>query len=54
MNIQKLTCQIRDYANHAWRRELLYQDRIKWNKMWASMDIMCLKEYVQKVNNTEL
>ncbi len=40
MKIQKLTDQIRDYANHAWRRELLFQDKTKWNKMWASMDII--------------
>ena len=40
MNIQKLTERIRDYANHAWRRELLYQDKAKWNKMWASMDVI--------------
>ena len=40
MNIQKLTDRIREYANHAWRRELLYQDKAKWNKMWASMDVI--------------
>ena len=30
--------QIRELCNHPWKRELLLNDRIKWNKLWASMD----------------
>ena len=30
--------KIRDLCNHPWKRELLLNDRIKWNKLWASMD----------------
>jgi len=30
--------KIRDLCNHPWKRELLFQDRIKWNKLWTSMD----------------
>lgn len=29
---------IRDLCNHPWKRELLFQDRIKWNKLWTSLD----------------
>ncbi len=34
----ELTKKIRDILNHPWKRELLYQDRVKWNKIWASLD----------------
>jgi hypothetical protein len=30
--------KIRDLCNHPWKRELLFNDRVKWNKLWASMD----------------
>lgn len=29
---------IRDLCNHPWKRELLFQDRIKWDKLWTSLD----------------
>lgn len=29
---------IRDLCNHPWKRQLLFQDRIKWNKVWTSLD----------------
>lgn len=34
----ELTKEIRDILNHPWKRELLFQDHIKWNKIWASLD----------------
>ncbi|WP_281540570.1 hypothetical protein [Maribacter aestuarii] len=34
----ELTKEIRDILNHPWKRELLFQDRVKWNKIWASLD----------------
>lgn len=34
----ELLKNIRDLCNHPWKRELLFQDRINWNKLWASMD----------------
>jgi hypothetical protein len=33
-----LTNEIRNLCNHPWKRELLFQDKIKWNKLWTSMD----------------
>ncbi len=30
--------KIRDLCNHPWKRELLLRDRIKWDKLWTSMD----------------
>jgi len=30
-----LTKEIRSLLNHPWKRELIYQDKIKWNKIWA-------------------
>lgn len=29
---------IRDLCNHPWKREVLFQDKIKWDKLWASLD----------------
>lgn len=34
----ELTKEIRDILNHPWKRELLFQDRIRWDKIWASLD----------------
>lgn len=34
----KLTKEIREILNHPWKRELLFQNRVKWNKIWASLD----------------
>ena len=30
--------KIQDLCNHPWKRELLLNDKIKWNKLWTSMD----------------
>ena len=34
----KLTTRIRNILNHPWKKELLFQDRVKWDKIWASLD----------------
>jgi len=34
----ELLRKIRELCNHPWKRNLLFQDRIKWNKLWASID----------------
>lgn len=36
--MRDLTSKIRDLCSHPWKKELLLQDRIKWNKLWTSMD----------------
>lgn len=33
-----LSKEIRDILNHPWKRELLFQNKVKWNKIWASLD----------------
>ncbi len=30
--------RIRDLLNNSWRKEVLFGDKIKWNKVWASLD----------------
>jgi hypothetical protein len=32
--------EIREICNHPWKRELLFQDKIKWNKLWSSLDVI--------------
>lgn len=36
--IATLIRSIRDLCNHPWKRELLYHDKVKWNKLWTSLD----------------
>ncbi|WMN11507.1 hypothetical protein QYS49_38615 [Marivirga salinae] len=36
--MKELSRNIRDLCNHPWKRELVFQDRIKWNKLWTSLD----------------
>lgn len=38
--IEDLFSEIRELCNHPWKSELLLQDRLKWNKLWASMDVI--------------
>lgn len=33
-----LTSEIRNILNHPWKKEILLQDKVKWNKIWASLD----------------
>lgn len=30
--------RIRDLLNNSWRKEVLFSDKIKWNKAWSSLD----------------
>jgi hypothetical protein len=32
--------KIRDLVNHPWRLQLLIEDKVKWNKLCASMDVI--------------
>lgn len=32
--------EIREICNHPWKRELLFQDKIIWNRLWASLDVI--------------
>lgn len=36
--VSEVLRNIRELCNHPWKRELLFQDRVKWDKLWASMD----------------
>lgn len=36
--IQKLISNIRDYINHPWKLETLFQDKIAWEKLCSSLD----------------
>jgi len=38
--IENIFKEIRDLCNHPWKREVLFQDKVKWNKLWASMDVL--------------
>ena len=39
MSIDK-TVNIRDILNHPWKKIVLFQDLIKWDKTWASLDTL--------------
>jgi hypothetical protein len=38
--IENIFREIRKICNHPWKRELLYQDKIIWNRFWASLDVI--------------
>lgn len=38
--IENIFSEIREICNHPWKKELLFQDKIKWNKLWASLDVI--------------
>jgi hypothetical protein len=43
--IENIFTEIREICNHPWKKELLFQDKIgfdkiKWSKLWASMDVI--------------
>lgn len=38
--IENIFEEIREICNHPWKRELLFQDKIKWNKLWSSLDVI--------------
>lgn len=39
-NILDRAHTIRDYVNHPWTREILFSDRVKWDKVCSSMDVL--------------
>ena len=38
--IEELFHGIREVCNHPWKKELLYLDKVKWNKLWSSLDVI--------------
>src|SRR5690606_12739214 len=32
------TKEIRTILNHPWKRQMIFQDKVRWNKIWASLD----------------
>lgn len=32
--------KIRDHVNHPWKRELIFSDRVKWDKVCSCMDVL--------------
>ncbi|SDX74364.1 hypothetical protein [Flavobacterium degerlachei] len=38
--IENIFEEIREICNHPWKRELLLQDKIIWNRLWASLDVI--------------
>ncbi len=38
--IENIFKEIREVCNHPWKKELLLHDKIKWNKLWSSLDVI--------------
>lgn len=38
--IENIFEEIREICNHPWKRELLFQDKIIWNRLWTSLDVI--------------
>lgn len=38
--IENIFEEIRKICNHPWKRELLFQDKIIWNRLWTSLDVI--------------
>ena len=38
--IENIFSEIREICNHPWKRELLFQDKIIWNRLWSSLDVI--------------
>tara|TARA_R110002096_G_scaffold435845_1_gene663827 strand:+ start:2935 stop:3756 length:822 start_codon:yes stop_codon:yes gene_type:complete len=36
--IDELCKNIRELCNHPWKGEVIFQDKVKWNKFWTSLD----------------
>lgn len=34
----ELISSIKNFLNHPWKRQLVFEDRVKWEKIWASID----------------
>lgn len=32
--------EIREICNHPWKKEILFQDKIQWNQLWTSLDVI--------------
>lgn len=38
--IENIFEEIREICNHPWKSELLFQDKIIWNRLWTSLDVI--------------
>nr|WP_315163323.1 hypothetical protein [uncultured Flavobacterium sp.] len=38
--IENIFEEIREVCNHPWKSELLFQDKIIWNRLWTSLDVI--------------
>lgn len=38
--IENISEEIREICNHPWKSELLFQDKIIWNRLWTSLDVI--------------
>ncbi len=47
--IDNLSKNIRELCNHPWKKELLFQDRVKWSKLWTSLDV--IEDSQQAIND---
>lgn len=47
--IDNLCKNIRELCNHPWKKELLFQDRVKWSKLWTSLDV--IEDSQQAIND---
>lgn len=32
--------EIREICNHPWKKQILFQDRVEWDKLWTSLDVI--------------
>ena len=38
--IDSLFEEIRKICNHPWKKQILFQDRVEWDKLWTSLDVI--------------
>lgn len=38
--IENLFEEIRQICNHPWKKEILFQDRVEWDKLWTTLDVI--------------
>ncbi|MBS1489455.1 MAG: hypothetical protein JSS93_02905 [Bacteroidetes bacterium] len=36
----ELAHKVRDHVNHPWKRELIFSDRVRWDKVCSCMDVL--------------
>lgn len=38
--VEELFKQIREICNHPWKKQVLFQDKILWDQLWSSLDVI--------------